>query len=260
VHVFELLTHADGDLMRTLVDPSVALRLPSIKPRSISMKLKLLGTAAAAALLFPLAVWSAPTLTIVPSAPSVVVGGSVSVDVVVSGLSADDQIVSAFDLDVIYDATFLSATGTTFKAAAAFGGTDPVTGDNWVFDTLGSSAGDAAGTGYSLAEDSFLQGLQGDSVTLFTVTFAALKAGIVTLDFGLDPDFERSVGGLGGADLPSLTYATGRVEITSLPPCVGAACNVPEPESYGLVAVALLAAGLAGRGRRSAKKGTPQAA
>lgn len=224
------------------------------------MKLKLLGTAAAAALMFPLAVWSAPMLTIVPSAASVLEGSSVSVDVVASGLGAD-QIVSAFDLDLIYDATFLSATGTVFQAADEFGGTDPdpLIGDNWAFDTAGSSAGDASGTGYSLVDDGTLQPLQGDSFTLFTVTFTALKAGIVTLDFGLDPFFERAVAGVGGLDLPDLSFVAGRVEITSQA-CVGAACNVPEPESYGLVAMGLLAAGLAGRGRRSAKKGAALAA
>ena len=209
------------------------------------MKIATLAKVAATALLFPIMVSATPVLSITPATQTATFNQSVSVAVVISGLNSvnPNQIISNFDLNVLFDASLLSQIGAaSFQAGTQF---DSANGNDF-FDTLGTLAGNAAGNGYSLADDSTLEGLQGDSFTLFTIDFLTGSTnGAAFLNFGTDPNFERLLVGLLGVELQA-NYAGACIAIGN------ASCQqaVPEPASYALVAVALFAAGFAGRSRR----------
>jgi hypothetical protein len=55
----------------------------------------------------------AATIGFVPSDSTVLVGDTITVDIVLSDLAG--EVVSAYDLDVIYDASVVSATGVSFS-------------------------------------------------------------------------------------------------------------------------------------------------
>ncbi len=211
------------------------------------MNLKHTLTAIAAALSLTGAAQAA-TLTIVPSSTSVAVGGSVSVDLVLSGLDAIGQIVSGYDLNIAYNTALLSWNVITNQV-------DPLGGlGNVLFGFDGDdSDGKIGGDVTSFLTDDELDALQGDSVTLMSITFTGLADGAAFLSFGADPDFERLVTGrldqFGIAQVLDLTYQGTCIAVGT------GDCNnrVPEPESYGLAAIALLGAGLARR-RQGAKK------
>ena len=63
----------------------------------------------------------AVSLQLVPSASQFSLGSNFTVDIVIAGLEAEvpAQIVSAFDLDVLYDSTVLQATGAGFGTPGA---------------------------------------------------------------------------------------------------------------------------------------------
>jgi len=118
-------------------------------------------------------------------------GDALSLDIVVSGLDADFEIVSAFDLNVNYDSSLLSFTGATF-------GSD--LGANTSSDMFDFSADAYAdyddsmmGTvnlwSLSWLSDTELEAIQGDSVTLATLDFDALGSGDTAdaLSFGFGP-------------------------------------------------------------------------
>ncbi len=103
-----------------------------------------------------------------------------SVDVVVSGLSSANEIVAAFDLDVTYDPSILTATGVTFGTLLG----DPALfeADNGVVLTSGRIDFWAL----SLLSDADLVLLQPDSFSLATFSFQTLGAG--TTDLLFDPN------------------------------------------------------------------------
>lgn len=211
------------------------------------MNLKHTLTAVAAALSLAGAAQAA-TLTIVPSSTSVAVGGSVSVNLVLSGLDAIGQIASGYDLNIAYNTALLSWNVIT-NQVDPLGGLGNVMFGFDVDDSDGKIGGDAT----SFLTDPELDALQGDSVTLMSFTFTALADGAAFINFGADPDFERLVTGrldqFGIAQVLDLTYQGTCIAIGT------GDCNnrVPEPESYGLAAIALLGAGLARR-RQVVKK------
>ena len=131
---------------------------------------------------------SAITLSMTPSTQQTTVGGSASVDVVVSGLSAAGEIVSGWDINIGFDPAMLGNASVTFNDAP-FGGVDFLGFDNV------STPGDVAAEGLSFLLDADLGLLQGDSLTLFSVSFEGLSDGFSLLSFGADPLFERNVVG-----------------------------------------------------------------
>jgi hypothetical protein len=212
--------------------------------KGIIMKFKLsIATAAAAALLCPVAAWAVPILSIVPSAANVANNSSFTADVKISGLLSviPNQVVGAYSIDVTYNGTLLTQLGVATDQSA--GKMAPI-----VFDTIGTSAGNAWGNAFSLnTSDAALQALQGDGFTLFRVTFnTGANSGLALLNFNFPPD---PVAGLNGDNLAFQSVGASV--------CVGIAAancrvvNVPEPASYGLLAIGLLAAGAAGLKRRS---------
>ncbi len=124
---------------------------------------------------------SAIMLNFTPSSPYTVNTGDIfNVDVTITDLGS--EIVSAYDLDVKFDATLLNATGVSF---------DQWLGDASLFELLESGLWDNSGglvdfAAVSLLADSdlaTLQGPLGGSIQLATLSFTAIQTGVAKLDF-----------------------------------------------------------------------------
>jgi hypothetical protein len=89
--------------------------------------------------------------------------------------------VSAYDLDVTYDSSVLSATGVTFGL---------LLGDELLFEVLNASDVSVPGlvdfAQVSLLSDAELAALQSDPFTLATLEFDAIGVGTSSLDFVFD--------------------------------------------------------------------------
>ena len=139
------------------------------------VKLVLLALVSAGLALLPEAPVHAIAIEFQPADTTVGVGATFDVDVVVSGLEDGiDEIVSSFDLSVIFDAAVVAATNVTFGALLG----DPLSIQG---DLLGP--GRATFSELSLLSDAALAALQPDSFTLATLTFEALAPGFTTLEF-----------------------------------------------------------------------------
>jgi hypothetical protein len=166
------------------------------------------------------------------------VGDLISIDVFVSGLSAGEagsEIVSAFDLDLLYDPAILNATSISF--GAGLGAADV---DTFTSSLLSSGRIDFANVSLLLNDE--LDLLQGDSVLLASLTFSAIGIGQSLLSFdaltspgidivGRDP-FTR---------LPIDFAGTALVTVGERP------TSVPEPGMLALLALGLLSLGTARR-------------
>ncbi|MDJ0866269.1 MAG: cohesin domain-containing protein [Myxococcota bacterium] len=168
----------------------------------------------------------AVTLGFDPSEQTVGLGAPVSVEIRVADL--DGEIVSAYDLDVVYDATVLSAVGVSFGVllgdAAALESID-------VFDLGSPGLVDLAQV--SLLADADLAARQPDAFTLATVEFTAIALGESSLTFRFDPF--NDVKGLEGKVLP-LDPASGLVRV------------VPEPGTALVLALGLVVLARRSRG------------
>lgn len=147
-------------------------------------------------------------------------GTDFDVDVTVSNLGGD--IVSTYDLDVSYDDTALTFVDLAFSAA--LGG--PLDVSEGFDDTL---AGLVDLFSVSFLTDADLLVMQGgDSVTLATLTFTGNDfSSLAFVNWGTNGNVTNDVKGRGN-----------RVIIPG---------QVPEPATFGLVGMALFAAGLARR-------------
>lgn len=137
------------------------------------------AAALAAWLLLPTAA-SAALIGLDPAAQTVDLGEAVSVDVAFSGLGG--EIVSAYDLDILYDSAVLAATDVVFTTQL---------GDALLFEVLEdfdlSEPGVVDLAQLSLLPDEMLFDLQGgDAVTVATLGFEAVGAGSTQLEFLLD--------------------------------------------------------------------------
>lgn len=207
------------------------------------MKKSFVVLALAAAVWLPLASTAKPVLSITPATQVAAVGDTVLVDVYVTGLKAIGEIVSAFDLNVLFAPTLLNGAGAGFYAVP-FGG-------NASIDTSTSfGAGNSGAILNSFLADNGLALLQtNDPFKLLTLTFMALANGAAFLNFGPDSDFERALIGR-NAQLLDLDYVGACVAIGANADCRQ---TVPEPASYALVLVALLA------GIKAARRAKPAA-
>lgn len=161
-----------------------------------------------------------------PAAQSVGLGETVGLDVVLFDL--EGEIVSAYDLDVVYDPSVLTATHVLFTTQL---------GDELFFEVL--SAFDLSEPGVvdlaqlSLLPDDELFALQGgDRVTVASLVFEAVGTGTSALDYTFDA--LNDVKGRDGAVLP-LNPSGASVTVEGGPPNV-----VPEPRTSALVALGLL--------------------
>jgi hypothetical protein len=176
---------------------------------------------------------SAITLTFTPSAQHVNVGDTVSVDVTLSGLGS--EILSAYDLNFLWDSSVLNWAVIT------------------VSDNLGMSLGinhnglpngNAGFDNSSLEADADLAAVQPDDFLMFRFTFTALADGVTSFTLGLDPDFERNFVGLDAlslnVDVGSACIAVGQGECRTA---------VPEPGTLALLGLGVLGMGLSRRRR-----------
>lgn len=204
---------------------------------------KSLAALAAAGALLPALVSAAPTLSILPAVQTANVGDSVTVTVQISGLQAIDEVVAAFDLNVLYDPSLLF-----WSVIDAGPGIDAMGGiGNVVSGFDGTNGAVGADVTSLLTSDDDLVPLQTDPQVLLQFTFAALADGAAYLNFGPDSDFQRLVVGRGFSPL-DLVYTGACIAIGD---SVCRQVDVPEPGTYGLVAAALLGAFATTRRRRS---------
>lgn len=173
---------------------------------------------------------SAITIGFSPDSESVLVGESFDVDVYVSGLSAAGDVVSAFDLDVAYDESLLSATGVQFTDN--LGMTSFF--EAFVFSDL-TLPGIVNFAELSLLPDAELLSLQpDDSVLIASLSFTAIADGISELFFVPDSVFGIDVKG-NNADI----LAFDSVNIASV---TISAAAVPAPGTLLLMLGGLLGA------------------
>lgn len=197
------------------------------------MKKLLSATALAAGALFAAAPASAAIVfSFTPSATQIAVGDSVTIEARISGLA--DEILSAFDLLFTYDASVLDWQIITAVNEL---------GINGGLATNGLPNGSLGFNDFSLEDDDDLAAVQGDDLLLFTFQLDGVTDGATVFTLGPDPDFDRNFVGRRAQSL--------LVDVGSVCIAVGqGSCDVPEPESFGLAAIALLGAGFAGRTRR----------
>ncbi len=139
-----------------------------------------IGTLLAALCLLVAGVAPAATISFVPGDITAGVGDIVSVDIVVSDLGG--EIVSAYDLDVIYDDSMVTATGVSFAGSLG----NPLLFEVFQdFDLSTSGVVDLAEL--SLLSDAALLASQGgDTVTLASIEFEAIADGTSQLSFVFD--------------------------------------------------------------------------
>ena len=154
-------------------------------------------------------------------------GDSFTVDVVVSDLGG--EIVSAYDFNISWDTSFLSLDTVSFTDALA---ADP-------FDEVVGDAPDGPGMhnvfGFSFESDADILARQGgDSVTLLSLAFDTLNAGMTSLAFAGSP-FAGGIIDVKGTNAEELQIAELALPITIDPRQQG----VPAPGAAMLLALGL---------------------
>ena len=165
------------------------------------------------------------TIGFVPQNQTANITDAVSVDVVVSGLEDGglDEIVSSFDLDIAYNTSIVQFTSLSFGGdlGLSLQSSFPVPGTVDMAEI-------------SFESDAFLQGNQGNNVTLGTLNFTALGVGTTPLDFVFDQF--NVLTGLNGQVL-NITPNSGSIRV--IDPNVNPV--VPEPSTGILLGTGMLA-------------------
>lgn len=171
---------------------------------------------------------SAITIDVVPNSQTVQTGDAFAVDVVVSGLSAANEIVSAYDLNIGYDASILNATAVSFGAYL-----DDLAFPGLSFqDAVLTNPGSINIAEVSLLSDAELALQQPDSFTIATLSFKALMAGVSPIAFAADPVYGIDVKGT-NANILSLDVSNGTVTVKP-------GISVPEPNTLALMLIAFV--------------------
>ena len=181
---------------------------------------------------------SAVIISFSPASQTVNVNDIFDVDIVISDLIAADgtrEIVSAFDLDVLYDSSVLNATTVTFGSSLG----DPFFAETFVDSELSVDSVLSQGridlSELSLLSNAALLALQPNaSFTLATLSFEALAEGSSSLSF--DPIASPGVD-VKGIDpfVPfDLSNTTGQGQIIVAPQ------SIPEPNILILMITGLL--------------------
>jgi hypothetical protein len=200
---------------------------------TLALATGLLGAAAPAA--------AGIVVTFTPSTQHANIGETLSVDVSIAGLGA--EILSAFDLNFIYDG---SVIGQTFRSIDATSAQQQLGGSYgfapiWAIDSV--ALGDWGVQAIALADDATVAVEQADSFLLARFQFSADANGSSLFTLGPDLDFQRNFVGLNAQSLDVTVHGACLAVGTG-------SCAVPEPASYGLVGLALLGAAVPGALRR----------
>ncbi len=178
---------------------------------------------------------SAATIGFDPVDQTVDLGAVATVDVLVSGLAG--EIVSAYDLDILYDSSIVAATGVVFTTSL---------GDEFLFEVLNDFDVSIPGV-VDLAQLSFLLDAElfaiqgGDSVVLASIVFEAIGVGSTALDFVLD-DVNDIKGRLG--EILPIDPMAGLIRVQGLGPAI------PEPSAATLFLVGAAISAASVRRRR----------
>ena len=175
----------------------------------------------------------AATIGFSPSPATVSLGDSLTLDIIISDLTG--EVVSAYDLDVLYDPTVLAATSVSFGL---------LLGDEFLFEVFNdfdlSTPGLVDLAQLSLLSDAALLLLQGgNSVVIGSIEFDAIGVGSSPLEFVFDSS--NTVVGSGGLPLDLTVVA-------------GSASVVPEPSAALMFGVGSLIVPLAVRMSRSSPR------
>jgi hypothetical protein len=166
---------------------------------------------------------------LVPASGNYQQGSPFTIDVVITGLATEGQILSTYDFLIAFDPAIVGFT------AAQSGG---ALGAGSLFDAT-AGVGSVNLFELSVLSDAELAALQGDTLTLASLTFLGLGLGTSTIDFSLffalggaqvtDPQ----TGGTQTFDLLSLPFDAAAASATIVPR------TVPEPGTAALLALAL---------------------
>lgn len=166
----------------------------------------------------------AVTIALDPAETVASIGDAFVLDVVVSQLAG--EVVSAYDLDLVYDASVLSASPVSFS--------DALGGASQAFlDASVATPGVVDLAGLSLLSDAELLARQGgDRLTLASLGFTRIGAGDTVISFSFD-----ATNDVKGADARVLA-------LTALPGSVSDAAPIPEPDAMLLFSAGFLGARL----------------
>lgn len=170
----------------------------------------------------------AALIYIAPAQQHAEVAETVSIDIFVSGLAG--EIVSGWDINLLFDDSILAATDVIFDLANFTD--DPIEDAIYDFSVVG---GDISTFLLSFLSDTDLALKQSDPVRLMTISFLALTDGVSLVNFGTDPNFALNVVGRDSASL----------DLEARGACIGVgqgqcAARVPAPATVWLLALALL--------------------
>lgn len=206
------------------------------------MKKTLSALALAAGTLLAAAPASAAiVVSFVPAANHINIGDSVSVQMNISGLGA--EILSAFDIDMLFNGLVLNNNSVTHSAIPLQFGAYPA--DSYI--GVSFLPGDTDVVDGSFLSDATLAANQADAFTVLTFDFTGVGNGTTFVNLGPDLTFQRNFVGLNFATLD--VTVNGACIAVGSGDC-GGGPQVPEPASFGLAALGLLALGAAGRARR----------
>ena len=166
---------------------------------------------------------SAYTIGLAPTTSTHPLNGQFSVDIVLTGLEAEGQILSTYDFTVGFDPLLLQFT-TAHEGGALGGGS---------FFDFSPDLGSVNLFAFAALSDAELEAQQGDFLTLATLSFRGIGLGTTPLAFS-------ELNALGGAQFLNIT-----TNLLDLPHIVGGALAtivpnaVPEPGTVLLLALVL---------------------